>query len=135
MIGDVDAVLELAERSRRQGPFRQGGGTRLRRYSFVVHFHHRDHLGSVRVVTGEAGLEESATDWYPFGLEMVPDGQEVLSVSRKKYTGHERDEETGLDYMFARYKAARFGFFSRRTRWTTWTSRCRSRGTSTRTCG
>ncbi len=86
-------------------------GDGLRRYSFVVHFHHRDHLGSLRVVTGEAGLEESATDWYPFGLEMVPDGQEVLSVSRKKYTGHERDEETGLDYMFARYKAARFGFF------------------------
>ena len=69
--------------------------------TLVERFHHRDHLGTVRVVTDEAGWVVASLDFYPFGLQMGDgDGQ-----TRREYTGHERDEATGLDYMKARYKA------------------------------
>ncbi|MEN6630849.1 MAG: RHS repeat-associated core domain-containing protein, partial [Candidatus Polarisedimenticolia bacterium] len=72
-----------------------------------VTFHHRDHLGSLRVATDAAGALADAHDYYPFGGEMGP----VASSSRKKFTGHERDEETGLDYMLARYYPGSMGRF------------------------
>jgi RHS repeat-associated protein len=69
--------------------------------TLVDRFHHRDHLGTVRVVTDEAGWVVASLDFYPFGLQMGDgDGQ-----TRREYTGHERDEATGLDYIKARYKA------------------------------
>ena len=77
------------------------GGTQTTTY------HHRDHLGSLRVATDGAGALADAHDYYPFGGEMGP----VASSSRKKFTGHERDEETGLDYMLARYYPASMGRF------------------------
>jgi len=70
-------------------------------------YHHRDHLGSLRVATDAAGALADAHDDYPFGCEMGP----VASASRKKFTGHERDEETGLDYMLARYYGPGLGRF------------------------
>ncbi|MEN6633479.1 MAG: RHS repeat-associated core domain-containing protein, partial [Candidatus Polarisedimenticolia bacterium] len=72
-----------------------------------VTFHQRDHLGSLRLVTDATGAVVEAHDYYPFGGEMGP----VASSSRKKFTGHERDEETGLDYMLARYYPASMGRF------------------------
>ena len=60
-----------------------------------VTFHHRDHLGSLRPVTDPSGTVVEAHDYYPFGGEMGAVG----ASSRRKFTGHERDEETGLDYM------------------------------------
>ena len=77
------------------------GGTQTTTY------HHRDHLGSLRVATDAAGALADAHDYYPFGGEMGP----VASSSRRKFTGHERDEETGLDYMLARYYPASMGRF------------------------
>ncbi|MCE5247228.1 RHS repeat-associated core domain-containing protein, partial [bacterium] len=77
------------------------GGTQTTTY------HHRDHLGSLRVATDAAGAHADAHDYYPFGGEMGP----VASSSRKKFTGHERDEETGLDYMLARYHSPALGRF------------------------
>jgi RHS repeat-associated protein len=70
---------------------------------FVERFHHRDHLGTLRVITDEAGWQVAALDFYPFGLSMGTGD----TGSRRKYTGHERDEETGADYMMARYKQTR----------------------------
>ena len=56
-----------------------------------VTFHQRDHLGSLRLVTDATGAVVEAHDYYPFGGEMGPVG----ASSRRKFTGHERDEETG----------------------------------------
>ncbi|MEN6525910.1 MAG: RHS repeat-associated core domain-containing protein, partial [Candidatus Polarisedimenticolia bacterium] len=67
----------------------------------------RDHLGSLRIVTDAAGGRLEGHDYYPFGGEMGAAG----SASRRKFTGHERDEETGLDYMLARYYPASLGRF------------------------
>ncbi|MEN6631182.1 MAG: RHS repeat-associated core domain-containing protein, partial [Candidatus Polarisedimenticolia bacterium] len=72
-----------------------------------VTFHQRDHLGSLRLVTDATGAVVEAHDYYPFGGEMGPVG----ASSRRKFTGHERDEETGLDYMLARYYPASLGRF------------------------
>ncbi|NJN65156.1 MAG: RHS repeat-associated core domain-containing protein [Acidobacteria bacterium] len=44
-------------------------------------------------------------DYYPFGMELVPDGESQGATSRMKYTGHERDESVGMDYMLARYES------------------------------
>ena len=53
------------------------GGTQTTTY------HHRDHLGSLRVATDAAGALADAHDYYPFGGEMGP----VASSSRRKFTG------------------------------------------------
>ncbi len=74
-----------------------------------------DHLGSTRLVTDEAGAVKQRRDYFPFGEEIedtlsgrgaVEDGgvgtyNASLSL-RQQFTGHERDEETGLDDMKAR---------------------------------
>jgi RHS repeat-associated protein len=56
-----------------------------------------DHLGSVRM----AGY--TTHDYEPFGREMTP----TLDYTTHMFTGHERDAETGLDYMLARYYQSR----------------------------
>ena len=67
---------------------------------FVTMFHHRDHLGSLRIVTDAAGAQISAHDYYPFGMEIEADPN---TDNMNRFTGHERDANTGLDYMRARY--------------------------------
>ena len=73
-------------------------------------YHHRDHLGSLRIVTDEAGRKAEAHDWYPYGQEMAS-WTASGATTRKLFTGHERDAETGLDYMLARYYASPSGAF------------------------
>ena len=60
---------------------------------------HTDHLGSVRLITSPSGVVLSAHNYFPFGEEITPQ----FSRNTHWYTGHERDKETGLDYMKARY--------------------------------
>jgi RHS repeat-associated protein len=80
---------------------------------FVDSYHHRDHLGSLRVVTDAAGWRVSAHDYYPFGMEMFDPFDGPPGSSRMRFTGHERDEMTAADYMKARYKLASMVSFSR----------------------
>ncbi len=86
--------------------------------AFVARYQHRDHLGSLRIVTDDAGLvardsagSEERHDYYPFGDEIVSSGRTIASGSRRKFTGHERDEASGLDYMLARYHSPALGRF------------------------
>ncbi len=80
--------------------------------TWVNTFHHRDHLGSLRIVTDAAGWKVGdGHDYYPFGMEMVPGGTDTRGGSRKRFTGHERDEASGLDYMFARYATSSLANF------------------------
>ncbi len=81
-----------------------------------VEYYHRDALGNVRVVTDESGQVLERHDYLPFGEECttgacaanpgVPDGQP------RRFTGKERDSETGLDYFIARYYAPHLGRFT-----------------------
>jgi RHS repeat-associated protein len=68
---------------------------------------HVDHLGSTRLVTDNLGAAVSQHDFFPFGEEIAP----VFDHNRKLFTGHERDQETGLDYMLARYYSNSLGRF------------------------
>jgi RHS repeat-associated protein len=60
---------------------------------------HWDHLGSTRMITDEHGVSIAAFKYYPFGMEAESSGGDEL---RQKFTGHERDDRVGLDYMMAR---------------------------------
>jgi RHS repeat-associated protein len=60
------------------------------------------------VITDSAGNIKEDEDYYPWGGEL----QFVNSDSNHyKYGGHERDSETGLDYMLARYYSNPLGRF------------------------
>jgi RHS repeat-associated protein len=63
---------------------------------------HTDHLGTVRLVTDMSSHAVSRHDYFPFGEEVTPQ----FSYNTHQYTGHERDRESGLDYMLARYYGA-----------------------------
>jgi RHS repeat-associated protein len=65
-------------------------------------------------VTDAAGLVISEHHYLPFGEEVPPSnhlGVGNLSNNSHRFTGHERDKETGLDYMMARYYEAGLGRF------------------------
>lgn len=88
------------------------GGKRIARRdsSGNVNYYFADHLGTARVVTNATGtvptLDDS--DFYPFG------GQRPLlfsSGNTYKFTGKERDAESGNDNFGARYFASSWGRF------------------------
>jgi RHS repeat-associated protein len=69
-------------------------------------FYQTDHLGNSRVVGSLAG--NNVTDFYPFG------GERVISTgtpTNYKFTGKERDSESGLDNFGARYNSSSLGRF------------------------
>jgi RHS repeat-associated protein len=73
-----------------------------------------DHLGSTRVVTNGSGAVKARYDYLPFGEE-VPSGlggrNYLTDNTRQKFTGHERDPETKLDFAQARYCSSATGRF------------------------
>ena len=77
-----------------------------------------DHLGSTRLVTDENGNTVSRHDYIPFGEEIAANsgGRDgtfgTFDFVNQKFTGKERDQETGLDYFGARYYSSAMG------RWT-----------------
>jgi RHS repeat-associated protein len=76
----------------------------------IVEYYHLDALGSVRVVTDEAGAVVRHHDFLPFGEEWQP--EVPPSADKRLFTGKERDVESGLDYFGARYYRADLGRFT-----------------------
>jgi RHS repeat-associated protein len=81
----------------------------------VVEYYHLDAVGNVRAVTDGSGVVVERHDYLPFGEECMSPvcaGNPQLGAGTpRKFTGKERDTETGLDYFGARYygsKIARF---------------------------
>jgi RHS repeat-associated protein len=83
-----------------------------------------DHLGSTRLVTDANGVIKKCYDYFPFGEDIAsgtggrtscfgngayPSTPDVLA---DKFTGKERDAETGLDYFGARYFSGPEGRFT-----------------------
>jgi RHS repeat-associated protein len=75
-----------------------GGSAKTFRWEFFAW----DHLGSVRVVTDAAGTKVWETKYLPFGEEIGPP---AASGNTHRFTSHERDAESALDAMGARYYA------------------------------
>ncbi|MBK6517279.1 MAG: RHS repeat-associated core domain-containing protein [Polyangiaceae bacterium] len=73
-----------------------------------------NHLGSAMLEVDETGLIISYEEYHPYGTSAYRSARSGVEVSarRYRYTGKERDEETGLYYHGARYYAAWLG------RWT-----------------
>jgi RHS repeat-associated protein len=84
------------------------GPLRAQTPAVVVEYYHLDALGSVRAVTNESGQVLRRHDYHPFGHgDGVPSGTDP-----RRFTGKERDAESGLDYFGARYYASRTGRFT-----------------------
>jgi RHS repeat-associated protein len=75
----------------------------------TAEYYHVDAIGSVRVVTNQAGAVVRRHDYLPFGEEWQPQSG---SNDARRFSGKERDAETGLDYFGARYYAASAGRFT-----------------------
>jgi RHS repeat-associated protein len=80
-----------------------------------------DPLGSVRLMSNGSGTAIASTDYYPYGGEiMATSGNGRSGVGAYgvdlgeslRFTGKERDAETGLDYFGARYFSAAQGRFT-----------------------
>ena len=69
-----------------------------------------DHLGSTRSLVDEAGSVTAAYDYWPYGEILASSG---TGTTHFRFTGHERDAESSLDYMLARSYAYEVGRFLR----------------------
>ena len=77
------------------GRYEPGSGSKF--------YYLKDHLGSTRAVVYGNGTVKEALDYYPFGLLMPGRAYQLGSDTKEKFTGKERDSETGLDYFGTRY--------------------------------
>lgn len=81
-----------------------------------------DQLGSPRVITNSDGQVVSRRDFAPFGEELYADTQNRTAAQhysstgddgiRKRFTGYEKDMETGLDFAEARMYENRHARFT-----------------------
>ena len=67
-----------------------------------------DHLGSTRALVDDEGAVTATYDYWPYGEILVSGGSEETHF---RFTGHERDDEAGLDYMLERSYAFDIGRF------------------------
>jgi RHS repeat-associated protein len=78
-----------------------------------VTYYHLDGLGNVRAMTDKNAAVVERHDYLPFGEECTnAPCAPVEGVEPKRFTGKERDKETGLDYFGARYYKATVGRFT-----------------------
>jgi RHS repeat-associated protein len=68
-------------------------------------FYHGDHLGSSRIMSSVNGYPVWQATYLPFGYEYNPQ----ITVNHYKFTGKERDTESGLDYFGARFYGSSIG--------------------------
>lgn len=80
-----------------------------------------DTLGSPRIITDATGNVTSRRDFMPFGEEILAGTANRTEANkfgfgndnvRKRFTGYEKDPETGLDFAEARYYDNRYGRFT-----------------------
>jgi RHS repeat-associated protein len=86
------------------------GGKRIARRDSTnaVNYYFADHLGTARIVATAAGATCYDSDFYPFGGE-----RSITNTCSQnyKFTGKERDAESGLDNFGARYDSSSMGRF------------------------
>ncbi len=71
--------------------------------------HPADHLGSTDEITLASGAIDKTTVYYPYGGEISVIGPNF--ANNYKFTGKERDTESGLDMFGARYYGSGLGRF------------------------
>jgi RHS repeat-associated protein len=73
----------------------------------TTYYYHGDQIGSSRLMTSPFGEPVWNATYLPYGEEYNPE----ITVNNRKFTGKERDSETGLDYFGARYYGSALGRF------------------------
>ena len=106
-----DALVETDLYGTVQSEYIYFGGKRVARIDSNgnAYYYFTDHLGTSRVTTTAIGTVCYDADYYPYGAE-----QHVYVNTcgqNYKFTGKERDSETGLDYFGARYYGSNMGRF------------------------
>ena len=76
-----------------------------------IYFTHSDHLGSANWITDGGGLPIQYIHYAPYG-ELIDNQQASWYDERYKFTGKERDWETGYDMFGARYYWSPLGWTS-----------------------
>ncbi len=71
---------------------------------------HTDQLTGVGSVTNSSGAIVQLMDYYPFGTFRI-DAEYGTNDEQRKFTGHEFDRDTGLNYFDARYYDPAIGRF------------------------
>ena len=76
----------------------------------VVHYYFSDHLGTHDLITDALGTmpPQKESDYFPYGGEIPISGSDP---NHYKFTGKERDSESGLDNFGARHDASSLGRF------------------------
>jgi len=75
--------------------------------SVLTTCYHGDYLDSESMMTSENGYPTWSSTFLPFGQEWNPQ----TTVNHYKFTGKERDGESGLDNFGARYDSSQYGRF------------------------
>ena len=85
------------------------GGDRLARLANgAMHYYLKDHLGSTRTLLSSSGNAAATYDYWPYGEVLATGGTDATPF---KFTGHERDAESGLDFMqYRTYEPNRMRF-------------------------
>ncbi len=73
-----------------------------------VYFYYTDQVGSTTAISTAAGVSCYQATFTPYGQEMAT---QTTCSTNYKFTGYERDAETGFDYAFARYYNSTLGRF------------------------
>lgn len=71
----------------------------------AVRFQFSNHLGSANLEMDDSGNVISYEEYHPFGTTSYQAVSQAVKIAAKRYryTGKERDEESGLEYHSARY--------------------------------
>ncbi|MFL5624171.1 MAG: toxin TcdB middle/N-terminal domain-containing protein, partial [Ktedonobacteraceae bacterium] len=87
------------------------GGNPLASLTSLLRYQLGNHLGSAVLEADDSGAIISYEEYHPYGSTSYQAGRNAAEVSLKRYryTGKERDEETGLYYYGARYYASWLG--------------------------
>jgi len=81
---------------------------RVDRPSGTVHYYFSDHLGSASAISDATGKNPTYYYYYPYGGLVATVGSDPNNY---KFTGKERDSESGLDEFGARYYGSSLGRF------------------------
>jgi RHS repeat-associated protein len=123
-VGAGNTEVYLREGATVLGVFTMSGGTVASSYFNILwedrvvgrhtsanvrSYYHFDHLGSVRAVVSNTGAVLESSDFDPWGLAMPGRALDGAAPVKERFSGKERDAETGLDYFGARYYMAAVG--------------------------
>ena len=86
--------------------------------AWSTQYWHKDHLGSINVVTNDSAAVQERLEYEPFGKRRYPNGTTDVpgtlksSLTNRGFTGHEELDEVGLVHMNGRVYDPSIGRFA-----------------------